>query len=346
MSDKIFKTPVAFIIFNRASTTSKVFEVIRKVKPVKLLIIADGPRVDNPLDVVGCNRVRDIVDNVDWDCEVLKNYSDFNLGCGLRPATGLDWVFDHVDEAIILEDDCLPTPSFFRYCEELLEKYRNDERVMHISGSNTYFGEISSKESYYFSRYPFCWGWATWRRAWSTYDYDIKMWPDIKETGDWSYYFDSSEDAAVQFWKKIFDQTYNTDKSHLWDFQWILSCWRNQGLSIIPKNNLVSNIGFGTHATHTRNPYEDILINIQRQFNTAINETNRSRSHAKELMLKVFNSRYSNMQTEELSFPLHHPVEVSRNREIDKYFQFHNYQGGYLGRFKRYIKALIGHNRR
>ena len=179
MSDFQLTTPVAFLIFNRPDTTARVFEAIRQAKPPKLLVVADGPRPDRPDDVEKCKAARAIIDRVDWACEVLTNYSDLNLGCGKRPATGITWVFEQVEEAIIFEDDCLPHPSFFRFCEELLNYYRHDERIMVISGNNFQFGRNRTDDSYYFSRYNHIWGWASWRRAWEYFDYDLKLWPKI-----------------------------------------------------------------------------------------------------------------------------------------------------------------------
>ena len=147
MSDWQLTTPVAFIIFKRPDTTRKVFEEIRRAKPPKLLVIADGPRPNIVGEAEKCAAARAIIDSVDWECEVLKNYSDENLGCKQRVSSGLDWVFDNVEEAIILEDDCLPHPTFFRFCEELLEKYRDDERVMKIDGTNILSGWKSNTQS-------------------------------------------------------------------------------------------------------------------------------------------------------------------------------------------------------
>ena len=158
------KTPVAFIIFNRPSLTQIVFNTIRQAKPKQLFVIADGARF--PEEKEKCQQARDIIRQVDWDCEVLANYSDVNLGCGKRISSGISWVFEHVEAAIILEDDCLPHLSFFRYCENLLDYYRDDERVMAIGGDNFQDGNKKTPYSYYFSKYPHVWGWATWRRAW------------------------------------------------------------------------------------------------------------------------------------------------------------------------------------
>lgn len=177
-------TPVAFIIFNRPDTTRRVFEMIRQAQPPKLLVIADGARENHPSDRQNCAAAKGIIAEVDWDCEVTTNYSDRNLGCRDRLASGLNWVFEQVPEAIILEDDCLPHSSFFRFCEEMLLKYRNDNRIMHIGGNNFQMQKSRTNDSYYFSRYNHCWGWASWGRAWQHYDVDMKLWNLIKD-GDW-----------------------------------------------------------------------------------------------------------------------------------------------------------------
>ena len=183
MTNWKLETPVAFLVFNRPHTTDKVFSEIAAANPRKLLIVADGPRPDQPGEAERCVAVRAIVDRVDWDCEVLTNYSDINLGCKARISSGLDWVFDTVEEAIVLEDDCLPHPSFFRFCEELLVKYRDDERIAQIGGVNFQSGRRRTNYSYYFSRYAHIWGWATWRRAWRHYDVALKAWPLIRDGG-------------------------------------------------------------------------------------------------------------------------------------------------------------------
>ena len=182
MSDRQLKTPVAFIIFKRPEETQRVFAEIRKVKPPKLLVVADGPRPDKPGEDRQCAAARAIIEQVDWECEVLQNYADRNLGCRLRVSSGLDWVFDTVEEAIIIEDDCLPHPTFFRFAEELLERYRDDSRIMSISGQNVQFGRKRTDYSYYFSRYNHCWSWASWRRAWQYYDVEMKIWPKIRDS--------------------------------------------------------------------------------------------------------------------------------------------------------------------
>ncbi|MGC1799486.1 MAG: hypothetical protein WA701_03795, partial [Solirubrobacterales bacterium] len=187
-----FRTPVAMLIFNRPETTARVFERVREARPPKLLVVADGPRADRPGEAGRCREARAVVEAVDWPCELMTDYSEVNLGCGKRISSGLDWVFDSVEEAIVLEDDCLPHPSFFRFCEELLKRYRAEERVVHVSGDNFQsagraggaVGRLlrlagrSWSPSYYFSRYAHVWGWASWRRAWSDYDFEMTAWRD------------------------------------------------------------------------------------------------------------------------------------------------------------------------
>lgn len=248
MTSYKLKTPIVFVIFNRPDATEKVFSLIRQARPYRLLIIADGPRVERPGEAEKCTAARAVVERIDWDCEVLINYSDVNLGCRRRVSSGLDWAFSTVEEAIILEDDCLPHPTFFRFCEELLEKYRDDERIMAISGDNFQFGRSRTEYSYYFSRYNHCWGWAGWRRAWQHYDVDMKLWPRIRDS---NLLIDLlSNSRTVNYWHKTFQDVYD-GQIGTWDFQWTFACWIQNGLTILPSVNLVSNIGFYSEATHT-----------------------------------------------------------------------------------------------
>ena len=247
----MLQTPVALIIFNRPDTTARVFAEIAKARPSKLFVVADGPRSDRPREAERCDEARAIVDRVDWDCEVHKNYSAVNLGCGRRPATGISWVFEQVEEAIILEDDCVPHPTFFRFCEELLEKYRQDERVMCISGINLASSHKARSFSYRFSRLNLCWGWASWRRAWQHFDVTLKRWPALRDT---QWLVDILEDQrAIGAYKGVFDRAFmQQGEVDYWDYQWTFACWAQKGLSIVPGTALVANVGFGEEATHTR----------------------------------------------------------------------------------------------
>jgi hypothetical protein len=250
-------TPVAFIIFNRPEITKKVFAAIRQAKPEKLLVIADGPRF--PEEAEKCKKTREIVNQIDWKCEVLTNFSEINLGCKQRVSSGIDWVFSEVEEAIILEDDCLPAPSFFSFCQTLLEYYRDDKRIMVISGDN--FVEYKSDYSYRFSKYSHTWGWASWRRAWQYYDVEIKSWPKYKQENLLSSVCEHP--AEQKYWTEIFDKIFaGTINASCWDYQWNYICWTQSGLSVLPNSNLISNIGFGSDATHTidDNPYAKLPI--------------------------------------------------------------------------------------
>jgi len=301
MSDFQLTTPVAFIIFNRPNTTREVFKTIAQAQPPKLLVIADGPRANRPGEAEKCAEARAVVDHMDWQCEVLKNYSDTHLGCRDRVASGLDWVFDIVEESIILEDDCVPHPTFFRFCDELLKRYRDDERIMAISGDNFQFGRQRTEYSYYFSRYPHCWGWATWRRAWCHYDGEMRLWPAIRDGGWLQGILENRR--AIAYWTKIFDKMYNGDID-TWDYAWTFICWIQSGLTILPTVNLVSNIGFGENATHTRG-----------------------------------GGRIANMSVQPMDFPLSHPPFVLRDAKADELTQSSIYEKGRLiSRIRRKVE--------
>jgi hypothetical protein len=242
-------TPVALLIFNRPDLTQIVFEAIAKVRPKKLYIVADGPRF--PEEAEKCEQARAVLDKINWDCEVVKNFSDKNLGCGRRVASGIGWVFSEVEEAIFLEDDCVPVESFFSFCQVLLEHYRHDERVMAINGNNFQLGRRRTEYSYHFSKYNGCWGWASWRRAWKHYDYEMKTWPTFKQAGMMKMI--CSDAHEQRFWTRLFDSMYkNPVGIDTWDHQWKYACWSQNGLAIEPSVNLVANIGLGrSDASHT-----------------------------------------------------------------------------------------------
>lgn len=244
-----FEVPIVFLVFNRPDSTALVFEEIRRIKPRKLLVVADGPRSDRPEDAEKCAKVRSVVEQVDWPCEVIKNYAESNMGCKTRVSSGLDWVFDQVEEAIILEDDCIPDQTFFSFCERLLAYYRDDERIMHIGGANFQGGIRRGDGSYYFSRLNHVWGWATWRRAWKHYDVAMSTYPHFHE----QRHLDTILPHTVMrhAWSRSFSALF-ANQIDTWDYQWTYAIWQQNGLSIIPNVNLISNIGFGGDATHTR----------------------------------------------------------------------------------------------
>lgn len=279
MSEFKLTTPVAFIIFNRPDTTEQVFAEIAKARPPILLVVGDGPRTNRPGEADKVAACRGFIDRVDWPCEVLTNFSEKNLGCKVRVSSGLDWVFEQVPEAIILEDDCLPQPTFFRFCQELLDRYRDDERIGMISGDNYLFGSLDISGSYYFSKYSNIWGWASWRRAWKNYDVSLFDWHEYSKNKHLNNF--NMQKPEIRFWSEVFSKTHRGEID-TWDYQWVFSNLSNNRLSINPSVNLISNIGFGLEATHTR-------------------EAN----------------KFSNMHIEPMTFPLMHPKFIAANYQAD-----------------------------
>jgi hypothetical protein len=286
MNDYRCKSPVALLVFNRPDETRVVFEQIRKSAPRRLLVVSDGPRPGVPADVENCRRVRELIqEGVDWDCELLTNYSAAHMGCKLRVSSGLDWVFELNDRAIVLEDDCVPAMSFFRYCDELLESFSNDSRIMQICGTNVSQDTTSKEYSFYFSKFGPIWGWASWRRAWKFYDVSMREWPKIVADKIYENFWEFPGEAAFRL--EIYEEVY---RGHVdtWDLQWGFTKFINSGLSIVPSKNLIRNIGYGDNATHT----------------------------------KTTGSPAANLITEDLEFPLRHFPFVVRKRSVD--LDFHN----------------------
>lgn len=296
------RTPVVFIIFNRADTARRVLAAIRQARPSRLFVIADGPRPHRVGEEQRCLEARAVIEEIDWECEVTTDFSDVNLGCRKRISSGLDRVFATVEEAIILEDDCLPEPSFFGYCEELLDRYRDDTRVMHIAGVNYLFGQFQerlTRYSYYFSRYNHCGAWATWRRAWTLYDSDMNCWPELHKSGQLADIL-AGDEWAVRYWENAFQQVFDR-RTDSWSFVWTFSCWINNGLTILPSVNLISNIGFNEQGAHTINK----------------------------------RSRFANMKTAPISLPLSNPIFMIRDIKADRYIQRHNFKDGIFIRLAR-----------
>ena len=254
------ETPVLFITFRRPDTTKRVFERIRQAQPKRLYIAQNFPGSDNTEEIKKWNDVRAIIENIDWDCNVQRLYREHYLNAKTSISTAINWFFENEEEGIILEDDCLPHPTFFRFCEELLEKYRDDKRIAMISGDNFQFGRKRTEYSYYFSRYTHIWGWASWRRAWVNNDVDMKLWPEIRD-GGWLHDL-LGDKKTVRYWRKIFENVYQ-GKIDTWDYQWMLSCWIQNGLTILPNINLVSNIGFGPDAVNTKVKNKSAEIEIE-----------------------------------------------------------------------------------
>jgi hypothetical protein len=246
-------TPILFIIFNRPETTRQVFNQIKKAKPRKLYVAADGPRSTHPKDFDKCERARALIEKIDWDCQVEKLYRENNLGCKQAVSRAINWFFEKEEMGIILEDDCLPSSSFFLYCERLLIKYKDDESVFSINGCNLgYTGP--SEDSYYFTRFVNMWGWATWKRSAQKVDYEMTQWK--KKSNKYTFLQErlkgesskSNDHKWYLHWLFLFNQV---NKIDTWDYQWIYTCLKEEGLCVFPQNNLVNNLGFGAEATHT-----------------------------------------------------------------------------------------------
>ena len=236
--------PILFIIFKRLDTTKMVFEAIRKAKPQKLYIAADGPRT--LAEKQATDTVRNyVLKNIDWPCQIFSEFQDQNLGCRYGVSHAITWFFQHEPEGIILEDDCLPHPDFFHFCSELLIHYRDNQKVWGIGGGNFQDGQNRGSGSFYFSHHVYIWGWATWADRWAKYDVDLKNIRTFTGLSTKKYSW-----GEYAYWKKIFTQV-KYKKFNTWDYQWMFTMWQNKGLWVVPNKNLVGNIGFGPDATHT-----------------------------------------------------------------------------------------------
>lgn len=241
-----FDTPILLLVFNRPDTTARVMEAVRAAQPSRLYVAADGPRASRKDEAVRCLETRRIATAIDWPCEVKTLFRDENLGCREAISGGISWFFEHETEGVILEDDCVPDRSFFAYCSELLERYRDDQRVMVISGDGSTPHTFQDDASYLFSSFPLIWGWATWRRAWRHYNFEaFRM-------GPWADVIASvSENNQFRERREAICRATASGEIDTWDYVWSFTVWSHSGLSVIPRSNLISNIGFGADATHT-----------------------------------------------------------------------------------------------
>lgn len=245
----MLKTPILFLIFKRPDVTAQVFAAIRQAQPSKLYIAVDGPRPDKTGEADKVAQTRELVLNgIDWPCEVKTLLRDTNLGCRMAVSSAIDWFFEQEEAGIILEDDCLPDQSFFRFCEELLDYYRHDTRIMAISGNNFQQGQQRGLYSYYFSQLPHCWGWATWRRAWRMYHVAIEHFEEIMAEPTYREF--THHTLANVAWRSFFMKTYHHEIDS-WAYLWTFANFVNHAFTILPQYNLVKNIGFGEEATHT-----------------------------------------------------------------------------------------------
>lgn len=280
-------TPVLLLLFNRPDTTRRVFAAVRQARPKRLYIAADGPRPTHPTDVALCAEARSIVGEIDWPCEVFTLFRSTNLNCGLGPATAIDWFFRAEEEGIILEDDCVPSPSFFTFCEELLTRFRSDTRIMHIGGNNfsreACHSQQEGADSYFFSTQVNSWGWATWRRAWQLYDFHLTRFQHLHDQGYLEGKYSSWLETRYRL-SKIQEVRHLPQPPDVWDYQWHFAVLAHSGLCIVPAVNLVGNIGFGELGTHT--------LDAQDQ--------------------------QANQPASDLAFPLQHPAQVLQDKRRDR----------------------------
>lgn len=285
MNNFTLHTPVLLMAFNRPNITQRVFDEIRKAKPKQFFMAVDGPRDNRPGEDILCQATRDIVKQVDWDCEVKTLFPEKNAGIqGIHsgPTVAINWFFENVEEGIIFEDDCLPHPSFFQFCQEMLAYYRDNEKIMYISGDNFQSGTKRGDASYYFSIYLNAWGWATWRRAWKRFDPSLKSFPQFRDENKIAKTVAGKDvqKAILDVFRKEYYGEWKT-----WDYEWGYAIWAHEGLGVIPNVNLISNIGFGAQATHNFSP----------------------------------ENKLANMTTQAMEFPLRHPSVIAPHKEADRY---------------------------
>ena len=281
--------PVLFITFNRPIETLRVLKKIKQYAPKKIYISSDGPRKDKfKEDTKVYNLRNNFKKLIDWDCQVYYLFNDSNFGCKHAVSAAIKWFFENEEMGIILEDDCLPSIDFFKFCEITLERYMDDEKIFHIGGTN--FGKPSNNNLLHFSKYPLIWGWASWRRAWNYYDVDMLDYPLKRKSNFLKVIFSKNE---IEYWISNLDKAYNNEID-TWDYQWFYTIWNNQALTILPDINLIKNIGFNPNATHTT-------------------ESN-----------KLFN----NMKSGSLNFKVPIPTDIKINDKLDEEISYEGFNIG------------------
>lgn len=244
-------TPVAFIVFNRPDKAERVLKAVAAYRPERVFVIADGARADRPDDIERTEATLAVFDRIDWPCDLMMNVAPTNMGVDPRIVSGITWVFEHVEDAIILEDDCVPHPSFFRFAHEMLERYRDEPRVMTVSGNNFADGYRRGNDSYHFSRFPLTTGFATWRRAWGHYTDDVSQLANVGDISELRALFASHDQA--DYWHRLYE-LHASGQRAAWDQRWCLCSMANDGLTVVPNWNLIENIGFTPDATHIKAP--------------------------------------------------------------------------------------------
>jgi hypothetical protein len=299
------KSAVLFLIFNRPETTTQVFEAIRLARPPRLYVAADGPRAGKVGEFERCEQARQIAIKVDWPCEVHTLFQETNLGCKRGVSTGIDWFFKCEEEGVILEDDVLPVPSFFEYCDAMLERFRNDANIGIITGSNLVVSHMNVDSSYVVTNVPLIWGWASWRRAWKSYDVALKKWPAWKKNGGLKKILHGNW-LLSSYWADAFERVHS-GKLDTWDYQWLFACWHSKLLTIMPTKNLTDNLGYGIESTHTSAAKPQFLLESL---------------------------------PEDLSFPLKAPKTLNPNWLIDKTIFQRVHGVNFIGYLRRRLRPL------
>ncbi len=301
MSTRLSVPPILILAFNRPDTLRRLIHTLRPLAPPVLYCSQDGPRAHNPIDTKKCKEVKEVWGEIDWKCELHFLIRKKNLGCQKAVSQAITWFFETEEMGIILEDDCIPDASFFPFCGELLKKYKDDDRIMHIAGNSFIESEVSS---YHFTRYPFCWGWATWRRAWKHFDVEMVDWPSLRQSGWLQSLFPNP--ISPFFWKRMYDGVYQ-EKIDSWAIPWVYSVWTQNGLCIQPNINLVTNIGFGKNSTHTPDAHSPL----------------------------------ANIRTAAISLPLNHPEKMVRENRTDDWNQLFVYEQRTLRQLLTKLRSVV-----
>jgi hypothetical protein len=306
----MLSVPILFLTYKREKTAQLVFDSIRAARPNKLYWASNAPKSNNTEEELQVQRVRAIKESIDWPCEIHLRFLDTHLPVKHSVHSAISWFFEHEERGIVLEDDCLPINDFYYFCEDLLEKYKDDERVAAITGNNFQGGIYRGDASYYFSKYSHIWGWATWRRSWLKNDLDISYLNQWVGTKNWAGLYNSKNEE--KYWRLIFEKAYKQEVN-TWDYSWLACIWFNSGVIATPNKNLVKNIGFGQDATSTK---KDI-------------------------------NKSANIESSSLGL-IKHPEKITIDIEADKYV-FENHYGGYRERLpqsayfklRRIIKSML-----
>ncbi len=276
-----FETPILLVTFNRPDLTRCIINELSILRPKLLYFVSDGARPGNDQDRVSVNETRELLNLVNWPCTIHKLFRVQNLGCKQSVSQAITWFFSKVEFGIILEDDCLPSLSFFYYCQELLHKFRNNAHIGLITGQSHYSNFVKFNSDYSYSKYATIWGWASWSRVWRNYDVEMTDWPINKI----SVLQQVGGNQNRKYWEKIFSQVFS-GRIDTWDYQLVYLLLKNRQLTVTPRVNLISNLGFDSRATHTKDS----------------------------------NSHFSNFNREDLQFPLIHNKNY-KEKYIDEYLE-------------------------